>query len=166
MNLVDKTEYTNMYIRAADVRSVLHSIFINNKYGFTSLLIKTFKEFDQKPFKLRDCPLEISTVPYPGMPTELEFDYTIKAYGFDNSNLDMRNVHAIIHVDVLHAFVAVLRSCIKYLYDFNVRENVFPDPTELNIVYNYLNDATRNTRSSVSMLCDLHIYMDHFTLII
>ncbi len=165
MNLVTKEEYTNMYIRAAQVRSVLHDVFINNKYGFTSLFIKTFKSYDGKPFKIVDYPVEYVLEPYDGMPTELKFNYSLKDNGLSTS-IDVRNIYAIMHVDVLQTFVAVLVGCINYLYNSNVKKHLFDDPEQLDFIHDFLQDASKNTRSSVTMLCDINVYLDHFIIVI
>lgn len=164
MNLVDSTTYTNMYIKAADYRNILHNIFITNKYGFTSILLNYISKKKYKQFHLTNqCP-EICYGPYDGIPEELRFDYALKENGLDSPNWDIRNIHAIMYVDILNTLSTAVIEVIKYLYNANISDGLFDEDEsrELCDFYNFIIEM-ENTRGAITMLFDIRIYMDHFT---
>lgn len=163
MNLVNKlvnktkTEYTNKYIQAADVRGVLHNIFINNQYGFADELIKTLRETKCDYFQFSE---DAST-------QNLLFNYNINNI-YSSSSIDIRNVHAILQVEIMQFMSSILLGTTISLYNINstmtVAENEADYKDNLTIVYNFLKSIKTNTKSAITMLFDIHIYMDHFVI--
>lgn len=160
MNLVNATEYTNPYIKAAAYRSKLHDIFINNKYGFTSTLIRYIHGLNYSKFHIvAECP-EICVGPYEGMPTELVFNYSLKENGLGSPNWDIRDIYTIMYVDILDTLSTAVIDVIGYIHDQNIYRQC-GNTDEFEDLYNFILEC-ENTRGIVTMLFDIQIYMDHF----
>ena len=155
MTTINEAEVKNPYIYAADMRCILHNIIVNNKYGFTILFLKKLSEKYNSQFDIPDDIEEGGLYPY-----EFTFNYDLEEEGFNkDTKIDMKNIHAILYVNILSIISDILVNETIYLY--NNYDNIDNDLYRL---YEFMICDTAN-RCVISMLFDVRIFMNSFTLI-
>lgn len=162
MNIIDNETYTNAYMKAADMRCLLHEIVVNNKYGFTAILIKYIRNSTR--FKLSNDENYPAELTVGGSYNSAIFcDYNLEENGFGNSS-KLSTIDTAMYVDLLSTFAGIIVDIIKYLRDYNAKHNIVCE--DLESIYEFVTTNMAATKSSVAMLFDIRIYMDHFILII
>lgn len=168
MNLVYPTEYTNMYLKAASIRGLLHDMFINNECGFTSILIKYLRNMKYSNFSLDEEIKDIEINQCEGIPDELSFSYSFLGET-KSSSMDIRNVYTVMYVDILNSLSQSVTEVIKYIHDvINQHPDSFDtqEIDKINTIYNFIIELQTTTRSAITMLFDVKLYSDHFKFII
>lgn len=168
MNLVYPTEYTNMYLKAASIRGLLHEIFMKNECGFTSALIKYLRNMKYDNFSLDEEIKDIEINQCEGIPDELSFNYSFLGET-KSSSMDIRNVYTVMYVDILNSLSQSIIEVIKYIYDtVNQSVNSFDvqEINKINTIYNFIIELQATTKSAITMLFDIKLYSDHFKFII
>lgn len=163
MNLVDFSSYDNKFLQSVDIRCKLHDIFIDNRYGFTSIFMNFVNnnETIRNRFQLlNECP-NICVGPFENMPTELIFKYSLKDHGLDNILLD--RMDSIMYIDILQTMSKAIIDTIDYVYNKIHEDGGYLHTDEdLDIIFNFVQELKQTTKSAVTMLFDMRIYPDQF----
>jgi hypothetical protein len=132
----------NVYIQATEMRSKL------NQYMHTGedLLFSQMKdELYAAGFDIIGS--DLATL-------HIDCQFRDKSYMHPNDNMTIRTKETVEYVDILNTVIDCLRSACEFLLHLGNET--------IQELYDYLNT---HTGSSVSMLTDILIYSDHFTII-
>ena len=159
MNIIDNEVHTNAYMRAADIRCILHNIFITNKYGFSSLLINMINKSNQMiRLSEQNAFLADFNVDNHSVPSEIYYDYNIEENGFGHYS-KLSTIDTTMYVECLSIFSNHIKSVVDFLEKHNHEYNI---PCEdLDKIYEFITTDLPTTKSSVAMLFDIRIYMNH-----
>lgn len=151
MNLIDSKAYTNLYIRASEIRCILHDFFINDKFNFARLLTRLMSL--HTGFKV------LNTV-------EDEITFSFDTGDISKLNIDIRNIYTIKYVEVFDYIANDIKDIIESVYETGNYDGITgEDLVSLEKVYNFIKDLGSN-KSPLTMLFDIRVYMDHLILII
>lgn len=161
MKTIENEVYTNAYMKAADMRCILHNIFIQNKYGFSTLLLNSIKKNSAIRLSENNTFLSDMSETNLNFPAEIYCDYNIEENGFGHYS-KLTTIDTTMYVEFLSIFSQYIIGVIRYLKEYNDFHNVEYD--DINKLYEFITTDVPTTKSSVSMLFDIRIYTNYLVI--